>query len=125
GRAEPGTNRAPRGKNPAVAIGGTLHRRAPALALGKLEIVADADFVAVLQHRRAGKREQQAVGELDASSMVVDHGSKTAADATVVQLHLSGRSKRLEYLLALCLREASEIELVVAAEEMHPLRGVR
>ena len=45
---------------------GPLHRRAHRVPLREAQVVAHADLVAVAQHRRAGQREQQAVGQLDA-----------------------------------------------------------
>jgi hypothetical protein len=60
---------------------------------GRLEVVAHAELVAVADHRRAGQREHHAVGELLVAP-VAEHGREPAADAAVVELHLSSGAKR-------------------------------
>ena len=42
-----------------VAVGAPLHRRADAVAVAEIDVVAHADLVAVVQHRRARQREEQ------------------------------------------------------------------
>ena len=44
-----------------VAIRGPLHRRAHAVAIAKVEIVAHADLVAVIDDRRAWQRQEQRI----------------------------------------------------------------
>ena len=114
-----------RAREAAVLLVGPLHRRARALALGQAQVVADADLVAVLHHRRAGQREQQAEGELQPPAIVAEHRRQPAPDAAVVELHPLLRAERVEHLLPLLVGQPSEIELVVAAQELHPLRVAR
>ena len=45
----------------AVAVNGPLHRRAHAIAVAQINVIAHADFVTVIQRRRAGHRQQHAV----------------------------------------------------------------
>ena len=109
----------------AVRLGRPLHRRAGAVALGQLEVVAHAELVAVADHRRAGQREHQAVGELDAAPIALEHRREAAADAALVELHVLVRPEGVEHGLALLLGQAAEVELVVIAQEHAPLRGRR
>ena len=44
-----------------VAIGRPLHRGAAAIAIAKVNVVAHADLVAVVEHRRSGHGEKQDV----------------------------------------------------------------
>ena len=44
----------------AVAVGRPLHGRAHPVAIAEIEIVAHAEFVAVIQNRRAGHRQEEA-----------------------------------------------------------------
>ena len=59
------------------------------------------------------------------AAIVVEHRRETAPDAAIVKLHLFFRTERLEHALALRVRQAAEIELIMAAEEVHPLRRRR
>ena len=98
-----------------------LHRRARAVALRQAEIVAHADLVAVPDDRRPGQCEQQAVGEFEPPLIAVEHRREAAADAAVVELHLLLWAKGGEHNLSFFLGQASEIELVVIAQEKTPL----
>jgi hypothetical protein len=46
---------------PGVAVGAPLHRRAHAIAVAEIDVVAHSDFVAVINDGRTGKREQKTV----------------------------------------------------------------
>ena len=72
-----------------------------------------------------GKREHQAVGELQPPAIAVQHGREAAADAAIVELHLGLRPEGGEHLLPLPLGQPAEIELVVIAQEHAPLRRGR
>ncbi len=67
----------------AVAIAGPLHRRAHAVAIAEIDVVAHADLVAVVDDRRAGQREEQRVQQLDPAAAVFDQRREAAADADV------------------------------------------
>ena len=67
----------------AVAVGRPLHRRAHAVAVAEMDVVAHADLVAVIDHRRAGHREQQAVHQLDAAAVALEQRREPAADAEI------------------------------------------
>ena len=57
-------------REPGVAIGRPLHRRAHAIAVAKIEVVAHADLVAVVEDRRAGHRHQKRIQQLDLAPVV-------------------------------------------------------
>ena len=93
------------------------------VALGQREVVAHADLVAVADDGRAGQREHERVGHLKAAAVALQHGREAAADAAVVELHVFVRGEGGEAGLALRGREAAEVELVMIAEKLAPLRG--
>ncbi len=117
-----GTNHTLRTREPAVPLVGPLHWRARALAFRQPQVIADSDLVAVLHHRRAGQREEQAERELEPLAVVAQHRRQSSPDPAVVQLHALVGTEFREHPLALLLCEPSQIQLVVAAEELHPLR---
>ena len=64
-----------------VAVARPLHRRAHAVAVAQVDVVAHADLVAVVDDRAARQREQQAVEQLDLPAVVVQQRGQPAADA--------------------------------------------
>ena len=62
-----------------VAIRIPLHGRAHAVAVAEINVIAHADFVAVIEDRRSGKGEEQAVQKLDAAPIIVHQRSPDAA----------------------------------------------
>ncbi len=106
-----------------MSLSSPLHGRAGTFPLPQRQVVAHADLVAVAQHRSTGEREHQRVCETDAPLVTIHHWREPAADATVVELHPLVGPERSEHLLPLCLREATEIQLVVIAQEDAPLTG--
>ena len=54
-----------------VLVRTPLHRRAHAVAVAEINVFAQADFVAVIKHRRAGQREEQRVEQFDALAVIV------------------------------------------------------
>ena len=110
-----------------VAVAGPLHRRADAVAVAEIDVVAHADLVAVVDDRRAGHRHQQAVQQLDARPAVLHQRREPAADADV-DPHLRIGGVRLVHVVALLVGDHLERQLVVVAEEHRPLavrRGCR
>ena len=53
-----------------VAVGAPLHGRAHAVAIAEINIIAHADFVAVIDHRRSRKRKEQTVEQLHLAPVV-------------------------------------------------------
>ena len=116
-RVEPGRVGA---REAAVAIAGPLHRRADAVAIAEVDVVAHADLVAVVDHRRAGHREQQAVQQLDPAAAVLEQRRQPAADADV-DPHLRIGGVGLVHVVAFLVGDHLERQLVVVAEEHRPL----
>ena len=105
-----------------VWLVGPLHWRACTVPLRKREIVAHADFIAVANHRRPRQCEQEAVCQLEPALVAIEHGRKPTSDAAVVELHLRLGPERIEHRLPLLLRQPTEVEFIVVAQEHAPLR---
>ena len=107
-----------------VAVRAPLHRRAHAVAVAEEDVVAHADLVAVVEDRRAGQREQQAVHQLDAPAVVAQQRRQAAPDAQVEAREAVLRVRAV-HVVALLVGDHLERQLVVVAQEQRPLRGVR
>jgi hypothetical protein len=105
----------------AIRLSRPLHRRSATGPLGQRQVIAHAEFVAIAQHRRAGQREHEAVGELEPSPVAAQHRREPSPDAAVVKLVLQIGTEGFEHALALLFGEPSEVELVVIAQEDSPL----
>ena len=103
-----------------VAIGAPLHRRAHAVAIAEVDVVAHADLVAVVEDRRARQREQQAVQQLDLAPVVADQRRQPAADAEV-DAHLAVVRVGAVHVVALFVGHHLQRQLVVVAQEQRPL----
>ena len=104
----------------AVAVGRPLHRCAHAIAITEVDIVAHSDLVAIVDDRRAGKRHQKRVHELDLPPVVVHQGSQAASDPEVDAGARVGRIGRPE-VVAFDIGHHLERELIVVAQEQSPL----
>ena len=105
---------------PGVAIAAPLHRRADAVAIAEVDVVAHPDLVAVIADGRARHREQHRREELDAAPAVLDERREAAADANV-EPHLRVRRVDLIHVVALFVGHHLEGELVMVAQEERPL----
>ena len=103
-----------------IAVAGPLHRGADAIAVAKVDVVAHADLVAVIDHGRAGKREEQTVQELDPGPAVADQRGQTAANPQV-EPHPRVGGVLAVHVVALFLGDHLERQFVVVAEEDRPL----
>ena len=106
-----------------VAIAVPLHGRAHAVAVAEIDVVAHADFIAVIEDGRAGKGEQQAVQQLDAAAIVVHQRSQAAADAEIDAHARIGAVGEI-HVVALVVGDHLERQLIVIAQEQAPLAGV-
>src|SRR5206468_12830104 len=61
-------------------------------------------------------------GQLEPSTVAVEHGREPPANAAVVKLRVGIGGERRENRLALLLAKPAEVELVVIAQEHAPLR---
>src|SRR5579862_4989929 len=60
-----------------------LHRRAYAIAIAEIDVVAHTDLVAIVDDWRSGKRKQQRIHELDLAPVVLHQGRETPAYAQI------------------------------------------
>ncbi len=108
----------------AIAIHRPLHRRTHAVAIAQVDVVAHADLVAVIQHRRSRHRQQQRVHQFDTATVAFEQGRETAADAQV-DPRAAIRGIGLPEVIALVVGHHLEGQLVVVAQEDRPLAVVR
>jgi hypothetical protein len=94
------------------------------VALRQGEVVAHADLIPVVEDGCPWQREHEAVGELETLALA-EHRRQPPADAAVVQLHQLLGAEALEDRRPLLLRQPPEVELVVVAKELRPLRRGR
>ena len=107
----------------AIAVRRPLHRRADAVAVAEIDVVAHADLVAVIDDRRARERQQQRVHQLDLAPVVVHQRRQPAADADIdagAGIVGVGRPQ----IIALDVGDHFQRQLVVIAQEQRPLAAV-
>ena len=107
-----------------IAVRAPLHGRAHAVAVAQKDVVAHADLVAVIDHRRSRQREQQRVHQLDARAIVFQQRRQPAADAEV-DAHLAIARVGAVHVVALFVGHHLQRQLVVVAQEHGPLAVVR
>ena len=107
-----------------VAVGAPLHRRAHAVAVAEVDVVAHADLVAVVDDRRARQGEEQRVHQLDAAAVVPQQRRQPAADAEV-DPRLRVRGVDAVHVVALLVGDHLQRQLVVVAQEDGPLAVLR
>ena len=108
----------------AVAVARPLHRRADAVAVAEVDVVAHPDLVAVVEDRAAGQREEDRRQQLDHVAVVVEQRREPAADAEV-ELHARVLRVLGPHVVALLVGDHLERQLVVVAQEEPPLAVVR
>ena len=101
-----------------------MHRRAHAVAVAKIDIVAHADLVAVIEHGRARHRQQQRVQQLDLAAVVLEQRREAAANAEIDARAPVGGIERPQ-IIALAVGHHGERHLVMVAQKDRPLRAVR
>ena len=107
-------------EKPALRSGRPLHRRADAVAVAEIDVVAHADLVAVVHDRASGQREEQGVEQLDDPAVVVEQREQAAGDAEVAP-HERVLGVLVPHVVALVVGDHLERELVVVAKEQSPL----
>jgi hypothetical protein len=88
-----------------------------------MDVVAHADLVAVIDHRRARHRQQQGVHQLDAAAVALEQRREAPADAEIDPRAPICRVG-LPQIVALRVRYHFERQLVVIAQEDRPLAVV-
>jgi hypothetical protein len=99
-----------------------LHRRAHAIAVAKKNVFAQADFVAVVKHRRAGQGKEQGVEQFDALAVVAQQRRQPAADAQI-EPRLIDLGIHPVHVIALLVGDHGQGQLVVVPQEQRPLAG--
>ena len=104
------------------ALRSALHciGRAHAVAVAEKDVVPHPDLVAVVEDRRSGQREEQAVQELHLAAVVADQRRQAPADAEV-DPHLGGVGVGAIHVVALLVGDHLQRQLVVVAQEQRPL----
>ncbi len=105
----------------AVPARGPLHRRAYCVSSLAVQVVAHPDFVAIADQRRPRHREEQAVGELQARKVALEHGCEPPPDATSVDAHFRRWGEDVQHRLHLVGCETLEVGLVEITQEVGPL----
>jgi hypothetical protein len=108
----------------AIAVGRPLHRRAHTVAVAQMDVVAHADLVAVIDHRRAGHRQQQPAHQFDASSVMFQQRCQTTPNAQIEPRAPVARIGVPE-IVTLLVGDHLQRQLVVVAQEHDPLAIVR
>src|SRR3546814_445438 len=85
-----------------------------------MNVVAHADLVAVINHRRPRHRQQQRVQKLDAPVIAFKQRCQSPADAEVQACTLVG-GVVVPQIVALLVGDHFQRRLVVVAQENHPL----
>ena len=104
----------------AVAVAAPLHRRAHAVAVTQVDVVAHAYLVAVIDHRGARHRQQQAVEQLHAASVALHQGRQATPNAQVDPRPAVGGVVVPE-VVTLLVGDHLERQLIVVAQEDRPL----
>ncbi len=112
-----------RAREAGVAVGAPLHRRSDAVSVAKVDVVAHAELVAVVDDRRARERQQQGVHELDHAAVVPEQRRQAAADAEV-DARLGIVRVGAVHVVALLVGDHLQGQLVVVAQEDGPLAAV-
>ena len=107
-----------------VAVARPLHRRAHAVPVAEVDVVAHADLVAVVEDGRSRQREEDRVHELDLVPPVVEQRREAPADAEV-EPHPRVLRVLAVHVVALVVGDHLERQLVVVAQEEPPLRVLR
>ena len=106
-----------------VAVAIPLHWRSHAVAVAEIDVVAHADFVAVVENRRARKRKQQAVQQLDAPAIIVHQWRQAPADAEI-EAHARVGAVGQIHVIALVVGDHLQRQFVVVSQEQRPLAGI-
>ena len=103
-----------------VAVGAPLHRRAHAVAVAEVDVVAHADLVAVVDDRRSRHGHEQRVHQLHLAAAAFHERRQTAPNADV-DPHARIARVLAVHVVALFVGHHLERELVVVAQKDRPL----
>ena len=108
-----------------VAVGAPLHGSANAIAIAKIDVVAHADFVAVIKDGRSGQARTAARSSVRCGGDRFP--ARAPADGEFPRLIRMPRSLRIDavHVIALFVGDHLQRELVVVAQEHGPLAVFR
>ncbi len=97
-----------------VAIGAPLHRRAHAVPIAKVKIIAHANLITVINDGSSRQGKEQAVEQLDFSAVVAHQRRKTPTDAEIdPRLRVAGIN--LVHIVAVFVGHHFQSELIMVA----------
>ncbi len=103
----------------AVPVRAPLHRGAHPVSISEVDVVAHANLVAVIQHRRPGQREQQGVDQLDLAPRAQQR--RQATPDAQVDAGVGVVREDPDHEVALLVGDHLEGQLVVVPQEGRPL----
>ena len=106
-----------------VFVRAPLHRRAHSVAVAEINVFAHADFIAVINDRRAGQGKEQRAQQLDPFPVVADQRRQTAADAQI-QAAPVDMGVHAVHVIALLVGHHFQGQFIVIAQEQRPLGGL-
>ena len=107
-----------------VAVGAPLHGRAHAVAVAQIDIVAHANLIAVVEHRRPGQRKQQAVEEFHLAPVVASSGARRRRIPRLMRA-CGSLGIGPVHVIALFIRDHFQGQFVMIAQKDGPLAGLR
>jgi hypothetical protein len=84
-----------------------------AVSFRQSKVVAHSNFIAITDDRSSCERHHQTVGEFQTPAVPLQHGSKPASNAALIQLHVFVETKCCEDSFAVVLAETPEVQLAV------------
>ncbi len=106
-----------------IEVGRPLHRRAHAVAVAEIIVVAHAELVAVIDDRRARHRHQQRVHQLDLAPVVLHQRRQPAPDAEI-DARPAVLGIGAPQIVALAVGHHLQRQLVMVAQEDAPLAAL-
>ncbi len=104
----------------AIAIRRPLHGRPDAIAVSQMNIIAHADFIAVIDDGRARHREKQAVHELNSPAVMFDQRRQPSPDAKIETRPAIG-GVGVPEIIAFPVCHHLQGEFIMVSQEYRPL----
>src|ERR1700730_12374301 len=103
-----------------VFVGAPLHRGADTVAIAKINVIAHANLVAVIENWASWQREQQGMNQLQFPSIITEQRSQSPANS---EIDPRTRISSIDpvHVVALFLGDHLESQLVVVTQEDGPL----
>ena len=105
-----------------VPIRAPLHGGTHAVSVSQINVVPHPDFVAIIDYRRTGQREQQSVHHLD-TAPVVSHQGRQASANTQIETHSGVLGVDPVHIIPFFICNHLQGQLVVVTQKNGPLAG--